>query len=105
MVETARNRRVFSGSNTAPVGRRVELSTPAGILARGEGRTDCDGRDGDPGITGTMFRVDLPGQRNVLAHISGKMRKHFIRIVPGDKVSVELSPYDLTKARIIFREQ
>src|SRR5438309_1791781 len=50
-------------------------------------------------LPGTMFRVDLPGQRNVLAHISGKMRKHFIRIVPGDKVSVELSPYDLTKAR------
>ena len=56
-------------------------------------------------LPGTMFRVDLPGQRNVLAHISGKMRKHFIRIVPRDKVSVELSPYDLTKARIIFREQ
>src|SRR5438552_226898 len=56
-------------------------------------------------LPGTMFRVDLAGQRNVLAHISGKMRKHFIRIVPGDKVSVELSPYDLTKARIIFREQ
>ena len=55
-------------------------------------------------LPGTTFRVDLPGQRNVLAHISGKMRKHFIRIVPGDKVSVELSPY-LTKARIIFREQ
>jgi translation initiation factor IF-1 len=55
-------------------------------------------------LPGTMFRVDI-GQRNVLAHISGKMRKHFIRIVPGDKVSVELSPYDLTKARIIFREQ
>ena len=55
-------------------------------------------------LPGTMFRVDLPGQRNVLAHISGKMRKHFIRIVPGDKVSLELSPYDLTKARIIFRE-
>jgi translation initiation factor IF-1 len=55
-------------------------------------------------LPGTMFRVDLPGQRNVLAHISGKMRKHFIRIVPGDKVAVELSPYDLTKARIIFRE-
>src|SRR3954464_8725670 len=52
-----------------------------------------------------MFRVELPGKRNVLAHISGKMRKHFIRIVPGDKVSVELSPYDLTKARIIFRQQ
>ena len=55
-------------------------------------------------LPGTMFRVDLAGQRNVLAHISGKMRKHFIRIVPGDKVSVELSPYDLTKARIVFRE-
>ncbi len=56
-------------------------------------------------LPGTMFRVDLAGegQRNVLAHISGKMRKHFIRIVPGDKVKVELSPYDLTKARIIFR--
>jgi translation initiation factor IF-1 len=48
-------------------------------------------------LPGTMFRVDLAGQRNVLAHISGKMRKHFIRIVPGDQVSVELSPYDLTK--------
>ena len=56
-------------------------------------------------LPGTMFRVELPGPRNVLAHISGKMRKHFIRIVPGDKVSVELSPYDLTKARIIFREE
>jgi len=56
-------------------------------------------------LPGTMFRVDLPGHRNVLAHISGKMRKHFIRIVPGDKVSLELSPYDLTKARIVFREQ
>jgi translation initiation factor IF-1 len=56
-------------------------------------------------LPGTMFRVDLAGQgqRNVLAHISGKMRKHFIRIVPGDKVELELSPYDLTKARIIFR--
>ena len=56
-------------------------------------------------LPGTMFRVDLPGSRNVLAHISGKMRKHFIRIVPGDKVEVELSPYDLSKARIIFREK
>jgi translation initiation factor IF-1 len=55
-------------------------------------------------LPGTMFRVDLPNGRNVLAHISGKMRKHFIRIVPGDRVEVELSPYDLTKARIIFRE-
>jgi len=56
-------------------------------------------------LPGTMFRVQLPNGALVLGHISGKMRKHYIRIVPGDKVEVELSPYDLTKARIIFREQ
>jgi translation initiation factor IF-1 len=56
-------------------------------------------------LPGTMFHVKLPNGAIVLAHISGKMRKHFIRIVPGDKVEVELSPYDLSKARIIFREQ
>lgn len=55
-------------------------------------------------LPGTMFRVKLPNDHVVLAHISGKMRKNFIRIVPGDKVSVELSPYDLSKARITFRE-
>lgn len=55
-------------------------------------------------LPGTMFRVKLSNGHIVLAHISGKMRKNFIRIVPGDKVSVEMSPYDLTKARITFRE-
>jgi len=54
-------------------------------------------------LPGTMFRVQLQNGALVLAHISGKMRKHFIRIVPGDSVEVELSPYDLTKARITFR--
>ena len=54
-------------------------------------------------LPGTMFRVELGNGHVVLAHISGKMRKHFIRIVPGDKVTVEMSPYDLTKARITFR--
>jgi translation initiation factor IF-1 len=54
-------------------------------------------------LPGTMFRVELGNGHGVLAHISGKMRKHFIRIVPGDKVTVEMSPYDLTKARITFR--
>jgi translation initiation factor IF-1 len=56
-------------------------------------------------LPGTMFRVELPNGVNVLAHISGKMRKNFIRIVPGDKVTVEMSPYDLSKARIVFREK
>jgi translation initiation factor IF-1 len=55
-------------------------------------------------LPNTMFRVALPNGQRVLAHISGKMRKNFIRIVPGDKVEVEISPYDLSKARIIFRE-
>ena len=55
-------------------------------------------------LPGTMFRVKLPNGQLVLAHISGKMRRHFIRIVPGDKVEIEMSPYDITKARIVFRE-
>jgi translation initiation factor IF-1 len=55
-------------------------------------------------LPNTMFRVKLGNGQIVLAHISGKMRRHFIRIVPGDKVEIELSPYDLSKARITFRE-
>ena len=54
-------------------------------------------------LPGTMFRVALPNGHEVLAHISGKMRKNFIRISVGDKVNVEMSPYDLNKARIIYR--
>lgn len=56
-------------------------------------------------LPGTMFRVALLNGHEVLAHISGKMRKHFIRIGPGDRVQLEMSPYDLAKARIIFRER
>ncbi len=55
-------------------------------------------------LPGTMFRVGLVNGHVVLAHISGKMRKNFIRISVGDKVQVEMSPYDLGKARIIFRQ-
>lgn len=55
-------------------------------------------------LPGTMFHVKMPNDHVVLAHISGKMRKNFIRIVPGDRVTIEISPYDLTKARITFRE-
>jgi translation initiation factor IF-1 len=50
-----------------------------------------------------MFRVQLDNQHEVLAHISGKMRMHYIRILPGDRVKVELSPYDLKRGRITFR--
>ena len=54
-------------------------------------------------LPGTMFRVALPNGHEVLAHISGKMRMHFIKILPGDKVTVELSPYDLSRGRIVYR--
>ena len=56
-------------------------------------------------LPNTMFRVDIPGGRRVLAHISGKMRLHFIRILPGDKVMLEVLPYDLSKGRIIYRQR
>ncbi|MBV9107614.1 MAG: translation initiation factor IF-1 [Verrucomicrobia bacterium] len=56
-------------------------------------------------LPNTMFRVELPNRHRILAHISGKMRLHFIRILPGDKVMVEMSPYDLTKGRITFRQK
>ena len=55
-------------------------------------------------LPNTMFRVTLPNGHEVLAHISGKMRLHFIRILPGDKVTMEMSPYDLTKGRIVYRK-
>ena len=54
-------------------------------------------------LPNAMFRVQLDNGHKVLAHISGKIRKHFIRILPGDKVKLELSPYDLSRGRITFR--
>ena len=54
-------------------------------------------------LPNAMFRVKLENGHEILAHISGKMRMHYIRILPGDKVGVEMSPYDLTRGRIIFR--
>ncbi|HAM38836.1 MAG: translation initiation factor IF-1 [Elusimicrobia bacterium RIFOXYC2_FULL_34_12] len=56
-------------------------------------------------LPSAMFRVELENGHTVLARISGKMRLHYIRLLPGDKVKVELSPYDLTRGRIIYRER
>jgi translation initiation factor IF-1 len=56
-------------------------------------------------LPNAMFKVELENGHKVLAHISGKMRMHYIRILPGDKVTVELSPYDLTKGRITYRKK
>ncbi len=54
-------------------------------------------------LPNAMFRVELDNGLSVLAHVSGKMRMHFIRILPGDRVTVELTPYDLTRGRIVYR--
>ncbi len=56
-------------------------------------------------LPNAMFRVELENGHQILAHISGKMRMHYIRILPGDKVQVEISPYDLTKGRIVYRSK
>lgn len=55
-------------------------------------------------LPNAMFRVELTNGHQVLAHVSGKMRMNFIRILPGDKVTIEISPYDLNKGRIIYRQ-
>ena len=54
-------------------------------------------------LSNAMFRVELQNGHEVIAHISGKMRMHYIKILPGDKVRIEMSPYDFTKGRIVFR--
>lgn len=56
-------------------------------------------------LPNAMFRVEVEGGHLILAHVSGKMRMHYIRILPGDKVTIELSPYDLTRGRIILRHK
>ncbi|MEX2288233.1 MAG: translation initiation factor IF-1 [Planctomycetaceae bacterium] len=56
-------------------------------------------------LANTQFRVELDNGHQVLAHVAGKMRKHFIRIVPGDRVIVQVSPYDLNRGRIVYRER
>ena len=56
-------------------------------------------------LPNAMFQVELPNGHQIMAHISGKMRKNFIRIYPGDKVTIELSPYDLTRGRITWRSK
>ena len=70
-------------------------------MAKEEG-IQVEGTDVEP-LPNAMFRVELENKHIVLAHISGKMRMHFIKILPGDKVTVELSPYDLNRGRIVYR--
>ena len=71
-------------------------------MTKEEGKIKVDGLVIEA-LPGTQFRVRLDNGHEVLAYLAGKMRKHYIRLVPGDTVEVELTPYDLTKGRIVFR--
>jgi translation initiation factor IF-1 len=71
-------------------------------VAKKDGAIEVEGRVVEP-LPNAMFRVELQNGHRVLAHISGKMRQHYIRILPEDRVVVELSPYDLTRGRIVYR--
>ena len=77
-------------------------STIAEDMAKKDGAIEVEGRVVEP-LPNAMFRVELQNGHRVLAHISGKMRQHYIRILPEDRVVVELSPYDLTRGRIVYR--
>jgi translation initiation factor IF-1 len=72
------------------------------LVTKREDAIELEGTVVEP-LPNAMFRVELENGHKVLAHISGKMRMHYIRILPGDKVVVELSPYDLTRGRITYR--
>jgi translation initiation factor IF-1 len=88
-------RRPLTPPTTSYAPRKAEESDPEGAL-------EVEGTISQV-LAGTMFRVTLPNGHVVLAHISGKMRKRFIKLVIGDRVRMEMSPYDTTKARITFR--
>ena len=86
---------------TIPGFYEIQTSYFGGIMAK-EDAIEVDGVV-EEALPNAMFRVELENGHEVLAHISGKMRKFYIRILPGDRVKVELSPYDLTRGRITYR--
>jgi translation initiation factor IF-1 len=84
-------------THPAHADRRIAEDMP-----KKDGAIEIEGRVVEP-LPNAMFRVELENGHRVLAHISGKMRQHYIRILPEDRVVVELSPYDLTRGRIVYR--
>jgi translation initiation factor IF-1 len=80
----------------------LTIVTIAEDMPKKDGAIEIEGRVVEP-LPNAMFRVELANGHRVLAHISGKMRQHYIRILPEDRVVVELSPYDLTRGRIVYR--
>src|SRR3954447_9590174 len=92
-------RRVTTGTTNRTISRRVEKPED---MPKKDGAIEIEGRVVEP-LPNAMFRVELQNGHRVLAHISGKMRQHYIRILPEDRVVVELSPYDLSRGRIVYR--
>ena len=96
--------RFVVGVRAAPTGANDSEDTEdlREIMAKKDGAIEVEGRVVEP-LPNAMFRIELENGHKVLAHISGKMRQHYIRILPEDRVVVELSPYDLTRGRIVYR--
>ena len=95
---------VFAKYTSARSGQTIVVISTGGKkqdMAK-EGAIEVEGRIVEP-LPNAMFRVELDNGHKVLAHVSGKMRQHYIRILPEDRVVVELSPYDLTRGRIVYR--
>ena len=93
------------GSTTRDTALRASPRTRRQVaedMPKKDGAIEIEGRVIEP-LPNAMFRVELANGHKVLAHISGKMRQHYIRILPEDRVVVELSPYDLTRGRIVYR--
>jgi translation initiation factor IF-1 len=82
--------------------RRLRAAVLFGVIMAKEEAIQVEGKVKEA-LANTQFRVELANGHQVIAHVAGKMRKNFIRIIPGDNVTVELSPYDLSKGRIIYR--
>src|SRR5690348_18335060 len=85
-----------------PWGRPPQLERSAEDMPKKDGAIEIEGRIVES-LPNAFFRVELDNGHKVLAHISGKMRMHYIRILPDDRVVVELSPYDLSRGRIVYR--
>ena len=100
---SASHRCVAAGPRAVP-GNQTRLSVTgiAEDMAKKDGAIEVEGRVVEP-LPNAMFRIELENGHKVLAHISGKMRQHYIRILPEDRVVVELSPYDLSRGRIVYR--
>jgi translation initiation factor IF-1 len=92
--------RYVVGAKAAPQGANKSGTTED--MAKKDGAIEVEGRVVEP-LPNAMFRIELENGHKVLAHISGKMRQHYIRILPEDRVVVELSPYDLSRGRIVYR--